>query len=445
VCGSGRAAARSLWAPRPLIEICESSLLRELLARSSVVAQELDSLGRAAVGKVWIGIDAGTQHHHAAAVDDRGQVLWSMRVANDQAQIGELLDRAATDDQVSWAVDLIGCETALLRAMLTVAGQSVIYIPGRTVKVMSAGFAGEAKTDARDVLVIANTARMRRDLIPVKPPADVFARLSLLVSHRTDLVEDWVRGVNRLRRLMLGISPALARALNYTNVATLVLVSAYQSPQQMRDAGRDELIAHLRRHRALNVAKVADAALSAADQQHIALPAQDTAAMLAGQLATYLLQLHARIRDIDKAITAAFDTHPQADIIRSLPGIGTLVGAEFAVAVGDLSAFASPDHLAAYSGLAPVPRDSGRRAGNYHRPQRYNRRLRNAFYMAALTSINADGPSRTYYQRKRAEGRKHQQALIALARRRVNVLWALLRDNRPYQATHQPAVCEQAG
>ena len=50
--------------------------------------------------------------------------------------------------------------------------------------------------------------------------------------------------------------------------------------------------------------------------------------------------------------------------------------------------------------------------------------------MAALATLKADGPNRDYYQRKRAEGRRHQQALIALARRRIDVLWALLRDNR---------------
>ena len=117
--------------------------------------------------------------------------------------------------------------------------------------------------------------------------------------------------------------------------------------------------------------------------------------------------------------------------------MGPLVAAEFAVAVGDLSTFASPDHLAAYAGLAPVPNDSGKRTGNLHRPQRYNRRLRHVFFMAALTAIRDHGPNREYYQRKRAEGRRHQQAVIALARRRVNVLWALLRDNRNFQPDHR--------
>ncbi len=50
-----------------------------------------------------------------------------------------------------------------------------------------------------------------------------------------------------------------------------------------------------------------------------------------------------------------------------------------------------------------------------------------------LTTLQSDGPNRAYYQRKRAEGRKHQQALVALARHRVDVLWVLLRDNRPFE------------
>ena len=88
---------------------------------------------------------------------------------------------------------------------------------------------------------------------------------------------------------------------------------------------------------------------------------------------------------------------------------------------------------AAYAGLAPVPRDSGRVKGNLHRPKRYHRGLRKVFYLAALSSIRPDGPSKAFYQRKRAEGKKHTQALIALARRLVDVVWAVVRDNRAFQ------------
>src|SRR4029450_8792059 len=104
----------------------------------------------------------------------------------------------------------------LWRAALLAAGHQVIYVPGRTVKTMTGAFAGEAKTDARDAVVIANTARMRRDLTVVKPPTDLVARLALLVAHRADLIEEWVRGINRLRRLMLAVSAGLERASAFT-------------------------------------------------------------------------------------------------------------------------------------------------------------------------------------------------------------------------------------
>ena len=97
--------------------------------------------------------------------------------------------------------------------------------------------------------------------------------------------------------------------------------------------------------------------------------------------------------------------------------------------------------VAAYAGLAPVPRDSGRVTGNLHRPKRYHRGLRRVFYLAALSSLKADGPSRAFYERKRGERQRHNQALIALARRLVDVLWALLRDQRTF-SPHAPRLAQ---
>ncbi|GHI24450.1 hypothetical protein Shyd_58210 [Streptomyces hydrogenans] len=90
--------------------------------------------------------------------------------------------------------------------------------------------------------------------------------------------------------------------------------------------------------------------------------------------------------------------------------------------------------------VAPVPRDSGKISGNLRRPQRYNRRLQRVLYTSALFSIRRNDESRRFYDRKRAEGKRHTQAVLALARRRVNVLWALLRDGRCYELTPPTAL-----
>lgn len=287
-------------------------------------------------------------------------------------------------------------------------------------------------------MVIAQTARMRRDLLAARPRHELVAELAVLVGHRRDLMADWVRTVTRLRGLLVASFPGLERCFDFTARSALVLVSRYQTPQALRAQGRRRLVGWLRRHvptqlSDTQVDQMADAALAAAAAQTIRLPAQDMTARLIAQLASDLLGLDRRIKDLDKTIAQRLTSHPQARIICSLPGMGPLLAAELLVIVGDLSSFPDAGHLAAYAGLAPVPRDSGRRTNNLHPPKRYNRSLRRVFYLSALSSLSTGGPNRDYYQRKRAQGRKHQQALMALARRRVDVLWALLRDNRCFE------------
>ena len=78
---------------------------------------------------------------------------------------------------------------------------------------------------------------------------------------------------------------------------------------------------------------------------------------------------------------------------------------------------------AAFAGASPVPRDSGKVSGNLQRPTRYGRRRQRAFYTSALISIRCCDESRRFYGRNRAEGKRHSQAVMTLARRRVNVPW----------------------
>lgn len=385
---------------------------------------------------VWVGIDAGKEAHHAAVIDAEGRQLWSTRVPNDQAAIEALIARAGqTGTEARWAVDLTCAAATLLLALLVAAGQRVVYVPGRTVNRMTGAFAGEGKTDAKDARVIADTARLRRDLTELSTPNELVVELSLLVAHRADLMADWVRGINRLRELLTAIFPALERAFDYSTRSALILVTGYQTPQAIRDAGADQLTAYLTEAGAWRkgIQAIVDKALAAAATQTVRLPAEATTAALVARLARRLLDLDREIKDTDKLLTNRFRTHPQAKIIESMPGMGPILGAEFIVATGgDLAAFGTPARLAAYAGLAPVPRDSGRRTGNLHRPKRYHRGLRRVFYMAALSSLRGTGPSRAFYQRKREERLHHTQALIALARRLVDVLWALLRDNREF-------------
>ncbi|WFE20372.1 IS110 family transposase [Solwaraspora sp. WMMD937] len=386
---------------------------------------------------IWVGIDVGKTHHHACAVDETGKVVFSKRLVNSQADIEALIGRAGkAAEQVRWALDMTSGTAGLLLAVLLAGQARVLYVPGRLVNRMAGAFAGEGKSDAKDAFTIAETARLRRDLTAITSPDQVVADLRVLTARREDLMGDWVRGINRLRALLASIFPALEASFDYSTRSALVLLTGFQTPQSIRDAGADGVTAHLLAGGAWpkGIPAMVDKALAAAAAQTIALPTEATTAPLIARLAEQLLDLDREIKDLDKQLTDRFAEHPHASRITSVPGFGPILGAQLlADTGGDLpAAFETAGRLAAYAGLAPVPRDSGRIRGNLRRPKRYHRGLRRVFYMAALSAIRPDGPSRVFYQRKRAEGKLHTQALIALARRLIDVIWALLRDGREF-------------
>ncbi|AYE95392.1 IS110 family transposase [Mycobacterium paragordonae] len=390
--------------------------------------------------QVWAGVDAGKSDHHCVVINVEGIQLLSQRVVNDETALLDLIGAVtalADGGDITWAIDLNAGGAALLITLLIASEQRLLYIPGRTVYHASAGYRGDGKTDAKDAAVIADQARMRRDLQPLRPGDDIAVELRILSSRRTDLVADRTRAINRLRAQLLEYFPALERAFDYsTSKAALILLTGYQTPDGLRRAGPARLTAWLAKRKARNASAVAAKAIEAANAQHSIVPGQNLAATMIARLAKEVMALDTEIGATETMIEDRFRRHRHAEIIVSMPGFGVVLGAEFLAATGgELSAFDSVDRLAGVSGLAPVPRDSGRISGNRKRPRRYDRRLLRACYLSAQIAIRTDTPSRNYYDRKRSEGKTHTQAVLALARRRLNVLWAMLRDHRPYQPT----------
>jgi hypothetical protein len=112
--------------------------------------------------------------------------------------------------------------------------------------------------------------------------------------------------------------------------------------------------------------------------------------------------------------------------------MGTILTAEFLAHAG-ADTHTTPSRLAAHAGFAPINRDSGGVSGNLKRPQRFHRVLRRVFMMSALSAIHSHAESTTYYRRKRAEGMTHRQAIGALGRRRITVLWTMIQNRQPYR------------
>jgi transposase len=384
--------------------------------------------------EMWVGIDAGREFHWAYVMDAAGTELLSRRVQNDEAELVALIDEVLSfSDELVWATDQPGGSAALLLALLWERNQRVLYVPGLAVDRAREAYRGESKTDAKDARVIADQARMRPDLGVLTPEEGDLAELQLLLARRRDLVTDQTRTITRLRETLLSLFPALERALDLNNKGALTVLSHYQTPAAIRRAGHKRLAVFLKNRGAKGADALARKALAAAKAQSVTLPAEGVAATIVSELAKEALALKERISTLDRKLEQRFFARPEARILASLPGMGPILGSEFLVSVGDLSAFSSADQLAAYAGLVPAAHDSGKRVGKHRRMRGGNKVLKRVFYQSAFASLRSSPHSRAFYDRKRAEGKKHTQALIALARRRVNVVWAMLRDETTFE------------
>lgn len=309
--------------------------------------------------ELWAGTDAGKAEHHCVVIDADGRRKLSRRVANDETALLKLIADVLELSQgkpVTWAIDLNAGGAALMIALLTSHEQHVLYIPGRTVHHASGSYRGDGKTDAKDAFVIADQARMRRDLQLMRRGDEIAVDLRILTSRRLDLAADRTRAINRMRAQMLEYFPALERAFDYkTSKASLVLLTGYQTPAGLRRIGKNRLAGWLKNRKVRNSGPVAATAIEAAEAQHTSVPGENLAAVIVAKLAKEVLALDEEIAETDSLIEVRFRDHPYAQVILSMPGLGPILGAEFiAHTGGDMSVFGSSDRLAGVAGLAPV-------------------------------------------------------------------------------------------
>lgn len=195
------------------------------------------------MSRVWAGIDIGKEQHHCVAIDADGKRLLSRRVNNDETELLTLIaDVAALGSDTTWAVDVVDGGAALMLAILLAHDQTVLYLSGRAVHRAAGGYRGEGKSDARDAAIIADQARMRRDLAAIRPGDEITVELKMLTARRADLVADRTRALNRLREQLLSIFPALERCFDFSHCkGALTLLTGYQTPAAIRRLGAARL------------------------------------------------------------------------------------------------------------------------------------------------------------------------------------------------------------
>src|SRR3954452_20582567 len=383
--------------------------------------------------RYWVGFDVGKAFHWLCVLDDEGEEVLSRKVEATEEDLEVVCSEVERlGGQRTVGIDLLGGPATLMETVLLERGERIFHVPGIAVNRARDAYPGEAKSDSKDARVIADQLRLRRSsLHEVRPKDEATAEMRLLVAHRRDLLQDQTRRASRLREVLLGVFPGLEAALDLKREGALLAVTRVATPAAARRLGRARLCRWLKTRDVRKAPDLAERILEAAKAQRLELPAAEAKAALAAEIASEILRTRERIAELDRRLEELLAENPAARIVRSMPGMGVVFTAEFIAEVGDVGRFASADALAAAAGVAPVLRASGA-TSHRRRARRGNKVLKRLLYRSAFSCISHHQRSEAFYRKKRAEGKGHHQAVIALARRRVDVLWAMLRDGQTY-------------
>lgn len=385
---------------------------------------------------VYVELDVGKAGHHAVALDATGTRLLDRSLPQEEGTLHAILSALEAHGPVLLVVDQPASIGALPVAVAQSMGVAVGYLPGVTMRRVADLDPGEAKTDARDAFIIAETARtLPRTIRAMTATDELIAELTLLCGFDDDLRQQSTALSNRLRGLLTQIHPALERVVGpaLDRHGVLALLQRWPTPQLLDRAGRRRIAAFLPRHGSRRADTLATAITQALRAQTVVVAGTPAAGTIVPRLALQVATVQQQRQDVAAEVDALVAPHPLCPVLTSRPGIGVRTAARILVTTAGKDV-PSAAHLASYAGLAPVTRQSGSSIRGERAPRGGNKVLKDALYQAAFTSLRHP-PSRRYYDRKRAEGKRHTQAVLALARRRTDVLYAMMRDQLPYLAT----------
>lgn len=383
---------------------------------------------------VFVGLDVGKGKHHAVALDRAGRKLYDRALPNDERRLRAVLADLQGHGVVLLIVDQPATIGALPIAVAQTAGALVGDLPGLAMRRIADLHPGEAKTDARDTAIIAETARtMPHTLRSIHVTDEQVAELSMLCRFDDDLAGQITQVGNRVRGLLTQIHPALERTIGprLDHPAIFDLLQRWPSPTELRAAGEKRIATRMLKLAPRKGRDWAHEIIVALGEQTVIVTGTNAAALVIPRLPAQLTTLRRQRDEVAAEVERLVDAHPLQPVLTTMPGVGVRTAARLLTEVAGKH-FPTAGHLAAYAGLAPVTRRSGSSIRGEYSSRRGNKILKNAMFLSAFAALR-DPESRTYYDRKIGQGKRHNQALLALARRRSDVLFAMLRDGTLYQ------------
>ena len=402
---------------------------------------------------LFVGIDWSEAHHDICLVDEEGEVLARRRIAEGVAGLTRL--HAVVAEQAEDPADVvvgIELDRGLLVQALVATGYQVYAInPLAASRYRDRHAVSGAKSDPGDAKVLADLVRTdRHNHRPIAGDSALAEAIKVLARAHRDLIHTRQLNANRLRSQLREFYPAALAAFgaNLAHPDAVAVLARAPHPEQGRRLSTRKLVSALRRGgRVRNLEARAARIRDALRAPQLQAPPRIARAYAATTAATVAVieELNTQIAALERELAEAFEEHPDAEILQSLPGLGPVLGARVLAEFGDdRTRYRNTKARKAYAGTAPITRTSGTKRVVMARYAR-NKRLADACQRWAFSAISASQAARSYYDAQRAKGKGHHQALRSLANRLVGILHGCLTHRQNYRAeTAWPAIQEVA-
>ena len=388
---------------------------------------------------IFVGDDWAEDHHDVYLMDEAGQRLASRRLPEGLTGIRGLHELVAGHAEEPTEV-VVGIETdrGPWVGALSAAGYQVYAInPLAVARYRDRHHVAGAKSDASDAKLLADLVRTdRHNHRPIAGDTAEAEAIKVLARGHQNLIWTRTQHTNRLRSALREYYPAALVAFeDLAHGDALGVLGRAPSPEQGARLSLTAIQSALKSDgRQRNIAARAREIQIALRSEQLAAPATVTAAFAATTRATVsiIAELNRQISELETTLANHFETHPDADIYLSQPGLGDVLGARVLGEFGDdPNRYTDAKSRRNYAGTSPLTVASGKKRAVLARHVR-NRRLYDAIDHWALCALSASPGARAYYDQHRAAGDVHHQALRALANRLVGILHGCLRHHTIY-------------
>lgn len=388
---------------------------------------------------IFIGDDWAEDHHDIHVMDDNGSRLASRRLPEGLPGIRGLHDIVATHAQDPHQV-VIGIETdrGLWVNALVAAGYQVYAVnPLAVARYRDRHHVSGAKSDAADAKLLADLVRTdRHNHRPIAGDSPDAEAIKVLARGHQNLIWTRNRHTNALRSALREYYPAALAAFDdLADRDALAVLGRAATPAEGARLSLSKIRSALKaagRQRNLDARALQIQEMLRSEQ--LAAPASVSAAFGATTRAAVgiIIELNHQISDLETELSTHFETHPDADIYRSLPGLGVVLGARVLGEFGDdPTRYTTAKSRKNYAGTSPLTVASGKKRAVLARHVR-NRRLYDAIDQWAFCAITRSPGARACYDQHRAAGDLHHQALRAVGNRLVGILHGCQRHHTEY-------------